>query len=136
MRAKPMKQCSFHWNKAPITHFARSLFGNLVADSDQLFLPVDIFPPQDLVRGIFSDQFTAPEAGETRHSKKRDQFRQLFFCRRQKLFKLCRLQNFRILETVRPLSRGSLCFASLSAKKYGTPYFSARKADCKISLLW
>ena len=55
---------------------------NLVADSDQLFLPVDIFPPQDLVLGVFSDQFTAPEAGKTRHSKKRDQFRHLFFCRR------------------------------------------------------
>jgi hypothetical protein len=38
------------------------LFGNLVADSDQLFLPVDIFPPQDLVPGVFSDQFTAAEA--------------------------------------------------------------------------
>ena len=50
-----MKQCGFHWNKAPITHFPRSLFGNLVADSDQLFLPVDIFPPQDLVLGVFSD---------------------------------------------------------------------------------
>ena len=35
-----MKQCGFHWNKAPITHFPRSLFGNLVADSNQLFLPV------------------------------------------------------------------------------------------------
>jgi hypothetical protein len=43
-----MKQCGFHWNKAPIAHFARSLFGNLLADSDQLFLPIDIFPPQDL----------------------------------------------------------------------------------------
>ena len=63
-----MKQCGFHWNKAPITHFARSLFGNLVADSDKLFLPADIFPPKDLVLGVFSDQFTAPEAGETRHS--------------------------------------------------------------------
>ena len=52
IRAKPMKQCGFHWNKAPITHFARSLFGNLVADSDQLFLPVDIFPPRDLVLGV------------------------------------------------------------------------------------
>ena len=69
-----MKQCGFHWNKAPITRFPRSLFGDLVADSDQLLLPVDIFPPQDLVLGVFSDQFTAPEAGETRHSKKRDQF--------------------------------------------------------------
>ena len=56
-----MKQCGLHWNKAPITHFARSLFGNLVADSNQLFLPVDIFPPQDLVLGVFSDQFTAPK---------------------------------------------------------------------------
>jgi len=66
-----MKQCGFHWNKASITHFPRSLFGNLVSDSDQLFLPVDIFPPQDLVLGVFSDQFTAAEASETRHSKKR-----------------------------------------------------------------
>src|SRR3984957_11384467 len=65
-----MKQCGFHWNKAPITHFPRSLFGNLVADSDQLFLPVDIFPPQNLVLDVFSDQFTAAEASETRHSKK------------------------------------------------------------------
>jgi hypothetical protein len=47
-----MKQCGFHWNKAPITHFPRSLFGNLMADSDQLFLPVDIFPPQDLILGV------------------------------------------------------------------------------------
>ena len=77
-----MKQCGFHWNKAPITRFPRSLFGNLVADGDQLFLPVDIFPPQDLVLGVFSDQFTASEAGETRHCKKRDQFGHLFFCRR------------------------------------------------------
>ena len=29
--------------------------------------------------------------------------------------------------------RGSLCFASLSAKKYGTPYFSARKRTSKYS---
>ena len=63
-----MNQCGFHWNNAPITHFPRSLFSNLVADGDQLFLPVYIFPPQDLVLGVFSDQFTAPEAGETRHS--------------------------------------------------------------------
>ena len=28
--------------------------------------------------------------------------------------------------------RGSLCFASLSAKKYGTPYFSVSKANFKI----
>ena len=90
-----MKQCGFHWNKAPITHFPRSLFGNLVADSDQLFLPVDIFPPQDLVLGVFSDQFTAAEASETRHSKKRDQFGHLLFCCRQKLFKLRRFQDFR-----------------------------------------
>ena len=64
-----MKQCGFHWNKAPITHFPRTLFGNLVADSDQLFLPVDIFQSQDLVLGVFSDQFAAAEASETRHSK-------------------------------------------------------------------
>jgi hypothetical protein len=43
-------------------------------------LPVDILPSQDLVLGVFSDQFAAPDAGETRHCKKRDQFRQLFFC--------------------------------------------------------
>src|SRR5260370_29211286 len=29
--------------------------------------------------------------------------------------------------------RGSLCFASLSAKKYGTPYFSARHRTSKYS---
>src|SRR5271165_3646492 len=29
--------------------------------------------------------------------------------------------------------RGSLCFASLSAKKYGTPYFSARRRTSKYS---
>jgi len=29
--------------------------------------------------------------------------------------------------------RGSLCFASLSAKKYGTPYFPARKRTSKYS---
>src|ERR1700730_4144736 len=29
--------------------------------------------------------------------------------------------------------RGSLCFASRSAKKYGTPYFSARKRTSKYS---
>jgi len=63
-----MNQRGFHWNKAPITHFPRNLFSNLVADGDQLFLPVYIFPPQDLVLGVFSDQFTAPEAGETHHS--------------------------------------------------------------------
>ena len=70
IRAKPMKQCGFHWNKAPIAHFPRSLFGNLVADSDRLFLPVDIFPPQDLALGVFSDQCTAAEASETRHKKR------------------------------------------------------------------
>jgi len=41
-----MNQCGFHWDKAPITHFSRSLFSNLAADGDQLFLPVYIFPPQ------------------------------------------------------------------------------------------
>ena len=75
-----MKQCGFHWNEAPIAHFPRSLFGNLVADSDELLLPVDILPSQDLVLGVFPDQFAAPDAGETRRRKERDQFRHLFFC--------------------------------------------------------
>jgi hypothetical protein len=47
------------------------------------------------VRGVFSDQFTAAEASETRHGKKRDQFGHLLFCCRQKLFKLRRFQDFR-----------------------------------------
>jgi hypothetical protein len=63
-----MKQRGFHRNKTAIAHFSRSLFGNLVANSDQVFLPVYIFPPQNLVLGLFSDQFTATEAGETRHN--------------------------------------------------------------------
>ena len=64
IRAKPMKQRGFHRNKTAIAHFSRSLFGNLVANSDQLFLPIDIFPLQDLVLGVFPDQFTPPNAGE------------------------------------------------------------------------
>ena len=76
-----MKQRGFHRNKTSIAHFSRSLFGNLVANSDQLFLPINIFPLQDLVLGVFSDQFTAAEASETRHSKKRDQFGHLLSVR-------------------------------------------------------
>jgi len=52
-----MKQCGFHWNRAPITQFARSLFGNLVADSDQLFLPVEI---RDLTTGLWIWRFENP----------------------------------------------------------------------------
>jgi len=76
-----MKQRGFHRNKTSIAHFSRSLFGNLVANRDQLFLPIDIFPLQDLVLGVFPDQFTPPNAGEARHCKKRNQFGHLFFCR-------------------------------------------------------
>ena len=36
-----MKQGGFHGNQTSIAHFSRSLFGNLVANSDQLFLPID-----------------------------------------------------------------------------------------------
>jgi len=67
-----MKQRGFHRNKTSIAHFSRSLFGNLVANSDQVFLPIDIFPLQDLVLGVFSHQFTPPNAGEARHCKKSD----------------------------------------------------------------
>src|SRR6516164_6154376 len=49
IRTKPMTQRGFHRNKPSIAHFSRSLFGNLAAYSDQLFLP--IFPLQDLVLG-------------------------------------------------------------------------------------
>src|SRR5580700_3318760 len=49
-----MKQRGFHRNKTSIAHFSRSLFGNLVANSDQLFLPIDIFPLQDLVLGVLN----------------------------------------------------------------------------------
>src|SRR5271165_5764909 len=57
-----MKQGAFHRNKTSIANFSRSLFGNLVANSDQLFLPINIFPLQDLVLGVFSHQFTPPNA--------------------------------------------------------------------------
>ena len=76
-----MKQRGFHRNKSSIAHFSRSLFGYLVANRDQAFLPIDIFPFQDLVLGVSPDQFTPPNAGEARHCKKGDQFRHLFFCR-------------------------------------------------------
>jgi hypothetical protein len=50
-----MKQCRFHGNKTSIAHFSRSLFGNLVANSDQSLLPANIFPAQGLAPGVFSD---------------------------------------------------------------------------------
>ena len=81
-----MKQCGFHRNKTSITYFSRSLFGNLVANSDQFFLPIDIFPLQDLVLGVFSHQFTPTNAGEARHRKIRNQFGYLLFSCRQKLW--------------------------------------------------
>src|SRR6516165_11480120 len=64
IRTKPMTQRGFHRNKTAIAHFSRSLFGNLVANSDQVFLPIDIFPLQDLVLGVYPDQFTPPNAGQ------------------------------------------------------------------------
>jgi hypothetical protein len=67
-----MKQRGFHWNKTSIAHFSRSLFGYLVANSDQLFLPIDIFPLQGLILGVFSHQFSPPNAGETRHCQIRN----------------------------------------------------------------
>ena len=67
-----MKQRGFHRNKTSIAHFSRSLFGNLVANSDQVFWPIEIFPLQHLVLGVFSDQFTPPNVGEARHCKKRE----------------------------------------------------------------
>src|SRR5271166_3766298 len=57
-----MKQRGFHRNKTSIAHFSRSLFGNFMANSDQSFLPINIFPLQDLVLGVFSHQFTPPNA--------------------------------------------------------------------------
>ena len=63
-----MKQRGFHRNKTSIAHFSRSLFGNLVANRDQLLSPINIFPLQDLVLGVFPDQFTPPNAGETRQA--------------------------------------------------------------------
>jgi hypothetical protein len=44
-----------------------------------LFLPINIFPLQDLVLGVFSHQFAPPSASEARHCKKRNQFLHLFF---------------------------------------------------------
>jgi hypothetical protein len=76
-----MKQRGFHRNKTSIAHFSRSLSADLVANSDQLFLPINIFPLQDLVLGVFSQQFTPPNASEARRCKKRNQLRHLFFCR-------------------------------------------------------
>jgi hypothetical protein len=76
-----MKQCRFHWNKTSIAHFSRSLFDNLVANSDQSLLPANIFPPQDLVPNVFSDQFAAPDTGKSAIARKGDQLRHLLFCR-------------------------------------------------------
>ena len=64
-----MKQHGFHRNKTAIAHFSRSLFGNLVANGDQVFSPIDIFPLQDLVLGVLPDQFTPPNTGEASHRK-------------------------------------------------------------------
>src|SRR5215831_16971797 len=52
--------------------FSRSLFDNLVANSDQMFLPIDIFPLQDLVLDVFPETIHPPNAGEARHCKKRN----------------------------------------------------------------
>jgi NAD(P)-dependent dehydrogenase (short-subunit alcohol dehydrogenase family) len=53
---------------------ARVVFSDLLneplAESDQLFLPVDIFPPQHLVLGVFSDQFTSAEAAKPAIARK------------------------------------------------------------------
>ena len=61
IRTKPMKQRGFHRNKTSIAHFSRSLFGNLVAYSDQVFLPIDIFPLQDLVLDVFPETIHSAE---------------------------------------------------------------------------